>query len=100
MEEEKKCGKCFACNYYRAYYVKGSMKFEKTKTGFCRKQEKFTGYKDGCNDWQLLSTYRNRYTIKAMQKSLAEMLLKLTEFKQIIEIQQEREQYEKGEKEN
>ena len=80
---------CYNCRFYKAYYTKGNIRFDRLDIGLCN-QTKTTieKHNHACAFFQ--STYYARINKKeAALKALAENLNSIAEIKQILEENEE-----------
>ena len=90
MEENKgKCHKCYNCGNYTPYYVKGSVRFERTDKGHCRAHRRQVNKRETCERWAS-SSFRYTSIIKEeTKKELHRIISSLSQIRQIMEEQGE-----------
>lgn len=93
---EKKAVKekqCFYSGSYEAYYTKGLRRFERTRQGFCSKSNKVVDGSEKCDCWKTKTRKYNCVRKRAVARALYEILIDLSAIRQIIQENQEEENY-------
>ncbi|MDE6441457.1 MAG: hypothetical protein K2L12_01725, partial [Clostridia bacterium] len=82
MEEGNK--HCYSCRYYKPYYTKGYIKFDRCDIGLCtRKEETVEKHKICENYYRMYNIRLNRR--QAALSAIAEHINVLAELKQVLE---------------
>lgn len=82
MENENK--HCYGCKYYKPYYTKGYMKFDRCDIGLCVKKKATVERHEACEEY----SYKHYSSLNRKQtalKVLVENINLLAEIKQILE---------------
>ena len=83
----------FYCGSYEAYYTKGLRRFERTRQGFCSKSNKVVDGSEKCDCWKTKTRKYNCVRKRAVSRALYEILIDLSAIRQIIQENQEEENY-------
>lgn len=75
---------CYTCNHYRAYYMKGYLRFDKTDCGKCKKCETPCKKHDTCDEWQQINLRYQRMLRTSALKRLYDLMLETTAVRQIL----------------
>ena len=81
MSEEKHC---YGCRFYKPYYVKGNIQFDKCDIGLCAKKKATVEKRDICDKYENMYYARISYK-KVALSAIAEHINVLAELKQILE---------------
>lgn len=80
---EKEEGKCCYCRNFERYYTKGAKRFNKTKTGLCRKKQEQVTAQDGCKEF--VKRPLKRRSARLLRYYLNEILLELHALREVAE---------------
>lgn len=81
MSEEKHC---YGCRYYKPYYTKGNVKFDRCDIGLCAKKKTTVERHEVCDKYSCM--YYGRINRKqAALSAIAEHINVLSEIKQILD---------------
>lgn len=76
---------CFQCSFYRPYYMKGYVKFDRLDIGQCGMTRETVNKHNGCEKFSFHHYARNNDRIQSAMQAIADHINILSELKQLLE---------------
>ena len=75
--------KCYNCKYFDGYYTKGTVRYDKTKLGWCFKNHCIVKTQETCEHY--VYRPRTRKSSRALKMHLSDILTELSEIRKVLE---------------